>query len=315
MFDELLKNQNTFAVESQKKQFYFKNLSKQNNSIGVNVTKGLNRVLVNPGDTVDWTNARYVKYTWKSSSDGISWTNNEVTSAIVATDIAYDDPSKGKYVGVTPKTLFTLAPNEVLFIKDFEATTDTASIVLNGYVQNVWHWTFTNSTNGYFAIGGDVSTFSSNIKRGLDFNYCFYYTYLKDASRLVIDSFIDGSNPVSYWFRYAERLEKAPVLPLKTLQIGCYGYMFHHCIRLVQAPVLPAETLVDSCYSNMFRDCTSLNWIKAYFVYGQNKPYALNNWVNGVASSGTFLKDANNTWIKSGVSGTPANWTVQNITI
>ena len=38
----------------------------------------------------------------------------------------------------------------------------------------------------------------------------------------------------------------------------------------------------------------------------------MSNWVNGVASSGTFVKNAAATWTSScGTSTYPCNWTVQ----
>lgn len=38
----------------------------------------------------------------------------------------------------------------------------------------------------------------------------------------------------------------------------------------------------------------------------------LNNWVNGVSSTGTFVKNAAMTSLPTGASGIPSGWTVQN---
>ena len=35
-----------------------------------------------------------------------------------------------------------------------------------------------------------------------------------------------------------------------------------------------------------------------------------NNWVNGVASSGTFVKNKDATWNVTGINGIPTGWTV-----
>jgi hypothetical protein len=35
------------------------------------------------------------------------------------------------------------------------------------------------------------------------------------------------------------------------------------------------------------------------------------NWVAGVASTGTFVKNASATWDVSGVNGIPSGWTVE----
>lgn len=87
--------------------------------------------------------------------------------------------------------------------------------------------------------------------------------------------------------------------------------MFIGCTSLTHAPQLPATTLTTWCYGSMFSGCTNLNYIKMLatntFEYG-----CLNNWVVGVAQSGTFVKDASMTKLPTGSSGIPDGWTVQN---
>jgi hypothetical protein len=60
----------------------------------------------------------------------------------------------------------------------------------------------------------------------------------------------------------------------------------------------------------MFYGCTSLNYIKALFTTTPSDSYT-QNWVNGVASSGTFVKNSNATWNVTGVDGIPTGWTVE----
>ena len=101
------------------------------------------------------------------------------------------------------------------------------------------------------------------------------------------------------------------ILP-PTLRTGCYNYMFYLCTLLTTAPVLPATTLVTACYEGMFNGCSSLNYVKCLATEtesGSNDQ--TNNWLRGVSSSGTFVKDANTTW-PSGESGIPSGWTIQN---
>jgi len=69
--------------------------------------------------------------------------------------------------------------------------------------------------------------------------------------------------------------------------------------------------LTSYCYQGMFGDCTSLNYIKAMFTTTPSTTYT-RDWVNGVASSGTFVKNSAATWNVSGVNGIPNGWTVQN---
>lgn len=102
-------------------------------------------------------------------------------------------------------------------------------------------------------------------------------------------------------------------LPFKILTPHCYSGMFSGCKNLEKAPELPAETLVASCYTQMFQNCKKLNYIKmlASEIYGSGSDYdSLYNWVNGVSSTGTFVKNPAMTSLSTGVNGIPEGWTV-----
>lgn len=120
-------------------------------------------------------------------------------------------------------------------------------------------------------------------------------------------------NSCKSMFSGCTSLVNAPVLPATTLGRDCYEYMFSGCTSLVNAPELPATTLVDDCYRYMFNGCTSLTYIKmmATDISANNCLY---DWVNGVASSGTFVKNAAATWDVVGVNGVPEGWTVETAT-
>ena len=85
--------------------------------------------------------------------------------------------------------------------------------------------------------------------------------------------------------------------------------MFGGCTSLENAPVLPAMTLVADCYSYMFSKCSKLNYVKALFTTTPSSNYT-RSWLNGVASSGTFVKNAAATWNVVGADGVPEGWTV-----
>ena len=113
-------------------------------------------------------------------------------------------------------------------------------------------------------------------------------------------------------FYRCTNLVNAPELPATTLAQGCYAKMFESCTSLKTAPTLPSTELVVECYEWMFNRCSSLNYIKAMFTTTPGTDYTY-NWVSGVASTGTFVKNANATWDAtgvSGVSGIPSGWTV-----
>ena len=85
--------------------------------------------------------------------------------------------------------------------------------------------------------------------------------------------------------------------------------MFRTCNKITTAPDLPATTLVSSCYNYMFYQCSLLAYIKAMFTTTPTTSYT-NSWVNGVAASGTFVKNSSASWDVTGVNGVPSGWTV-----
>ena len=84
--------------------------------------------------------------------------------------------------------------------------------------------------------------------------------------------------------------------------------MFQGCTSLTKAPELPALDLDIICYADMFAGCTKLNSVKAAFTTIASN--SINNWLYGVSSTGTFYKNKNATWDKTGPNGIPSGWTV-----
>ena len=103
----------------------------------------------------------------------------------------------------------------------------------------------------------------------------------------------------------------APALPATTLAASCYRQMFYMCVELTTGPELPAATLVDSCYRDMFDHCYELNYIKCLATDISATDCTL-NWVDTVASAGTFVKASGTNWT-TGVNGIPNNWTVEEV--
>ena len=121
-------------------------------------------------------------------------------------------------------------------------------------------------------------------------------------------------------------LEEAPELPAMDLEVMCYQYMFEGCTSLEKAPVLPATTLNYWCYEKMFNGCSSLNYIKMMGTQVKKDTWTgyklvdLTNdnigsycteWVNGVAASGTFIKNPEAVWDATGPNGIPEGWTIE----
>ena len=120
-----------------------------------------------------------------------------------------------------------------------------------------------------------------------------------------------ASNCYYGMFEGCTGLTSAPALPARTLADYCYFCMFAGCTSLTSAPELPATTLVQYCYALMFSGCSSLNYIKM-LATDISATDCMRDWVSGVAENGSFERNPESTWVKTGDSGIPIGWSVIN---
>ena len=207
----------------------------------------------------------------------------------------------------------------------------------------------TFSSTGNFEVEGNVMSllYGDNYATQVSLagkNYAFYNlfydcTQLVSAEIMLLPATTLSTRCYSQMFYGCTSLTTAPEIPEATMATSCYRSMFNRCSNLVKAPSviksatntmttsactymfylcsslttapdLPTTTLGSHCYRQMFQGCSSLNYIKAMFTTTPSTSYT-RDWVSGVASSGTFVKNANATWDVSGVNGIPTNWTIQ----
>ena len=165
-------------------------------------------------------------------------------------------------------------------------------------------------TGGLFKCYGTISSLinNSNLVPANAFVRLFQGTNILTAPVLP-GTYLEDYVYMSM-FENCSNLTKAPALPATTLAAYCYKYMFRNCSSLTTAPALPATKLTTSCYQYMFDGCSKLNYIKAMFTSTPGKNYTY-NWVKGVSSKGTFVKNHAATWTTTGVHAIPTGWTVQ----
>ena len=181
----------------------------------------------------------------------------------------------------------------------------------------------TFSSTGRFEAQGNVMSllFGDEFKGKTDLtgkNYAFYGLFSSNSKLVNAQNISLPATTLASWcysnmFNGCTSLVNAPELPATTLSYQCYRYMFDGCTSLVNAPELPATELSYQCYRYMFDGCTKLNYIKAMFTTTPGTDYTY-NWVSGVASSGTFVKNSAATWNVTGVDGIPSGWTVETAT-
>jgi len=174
------------------------------------------------------------------------------------------------------------------------------------------------SSTGQFAVEGNAMSLVNGdnfIGATTISNYQFKNLFSGCTSVISAENFILPATTLygqcyDTMFGGCTSLTSAPALPATTLAYSCYSGMFRGCTSLRTAPELPATSAADNfCYQSMFNGCTNLNYIKclATDISGIS---TTENWVRGVAASGTFVKDANMTGWPTGANGIPTNWTV-----
>lgn len=88
---------------------------------------------------------------------------------------------------------------------------------------------------------------------------------------------------------------EAPMLPAMELSEFCYASMFENCVNLTKAPYLPATQLADGCYDRMFYGCSNLSSVHIgatdWYDYKNETDSISEDWLEGVASEGTFYND------------------------
>ena len=90
-------------------------------------------------------------------------------------------------------------------------------------------------------------------------------------------------------FSGCQNLEYAPMeLPATDLAESCYANMFSNCPKLVSSPEMKATTLAANCFENMFASSPKVEAIDISFYMGSFDAAYFNNWVSGVADSGTL---------------------------
>lgn len=183
----------------------------------------------------------------------------------------------------------------------------TENQTIGSFTSNYYKFVMT----GKIAASGNIQTLLKADGSRTDAPRFCYYNMFRGCASLstapALPATILAKNSYASMFRDCTSLTAAPALPAMTLASDCYYFMFAACSSLTTAPALPATTLADECYACMFLYCRSLASVDVSFT-DWNLTTATNNWVSGVAASGTFtcpaaLPD------ERGASKIPNGWT------
>ena len=141
-----------------------------------------------------------------------------------------------------------------------------------------------------------------------------YHTMFKGCTGLTVAPDLPATtvtpHAYSMMFESCSSLATAPVISATSVSSDSFYGMFADCTSLTDSPVLLPATLATESYYMMFNGCTSLTAITC-LATDKSATRCTQDWVVGVASSGTFYKAKNATW-SNGNNGVPYNWTIKN---
>lgn len=143
-----------------------------------------------------------------------------------------------------------------------------------------------------------------------------YYKMFNNCESLITTPKLPATtlmdNCYAYMFMNCTALTTTYDLPAENIGYSSYQDMFHGCTSLVKAPEIKGKYINHYSLTNMFSGCTNLNYIKILVENPTGYLGTFSSWVNGVSSTGTFVKKRGVTY-PSGTSGIPEGWTVEEI--
>ena len=264
----------------------------------------------------------------------VAFTNNGSTADGYKYRTAAAGADWGDWASYTLGTVITLANvgDRVQFIGNQEPGSGSSK-----YIR------FVSSSVGNLKVYGNVMSLKSGLDGSGDYseafktdntitnNYAFANlfngnTKITDISQLVLPAISLVTGCYYCMFRGCTGLTGAlpeGLLPATTLTPYCYFRMFEGCTGITQTPRLNATALVDYCYQAMFRNCSELSTVYCYASSGINTSSSTYKWLDGVAASGTFYKNASagatsggsdTNWPLNDEDGIPSGWTLDSYT-
>ena len=250
----------------------------------------------------------------------VYWRSNSLAKTI---DYSLNNGTWTSITSATTPVSITVAANDVVRFRGSNATYATNKSTYSGFghgeAGTSGQSTYDNDAADFDIEGNIMSLiYGDNFVgqtafNGSTYNFCSLFKKAKcvSAENLVLPATTMTEACYRAMFSWCTYLEEAPSLPATTLAQYCYWYMFEKC-AITTAPDLLFETFVANSCGSMFNGCASLNYIKCMANAGFNTTNCKQNWVSGVASSGTFVKDSGvttSTWT-TGANGIPTNWLV-----
>lgn len=267
-----------------------------------------NSIIINPGITAHYEISTDGGNSWDEHTGSYTVDHLDMFDNIMvrSTRSFFSNLTDRDYVNVfsSAKDIKTYGNIMSLIYGDsfLDGTTHEPITEFKSNITDVFRSLFTGCTTLVDAKGLALpaTTLVSSCYRGM-FDGCATLQY---APKLPATTLADSC--YKNMFNGCVILQYAPELPATTLANNCYSWMFQNNKRLTTAPDLNATTYTQHCYDGMFRYCSNLNHIQCLL----SPAYIFTSWVDGVAATGTFVKNPEEHSWPEGKDGIPTGWTV-----
>lgn len=241
----------------------------------------------------------------------IIYKNKEYVSLYLGSTKMYEKKQEVLYDGLT----FTALSASTVSLLNYGSNTPDIKYSYDGANWTQWDYSIINLSEGtkiffkglnnrFCAAINEYSTFSMTGKIAVS----GHLSSISDDGACNTDK-----ENVRHLFQNCTALVDVSNLILKSKDgnRGFYYHLFDGCSNIEKSPVIQLETFnIRDIMGYMFQNCSKLNHITAMLLTTPSFSFT-SNWVNGVAASGTFVKNKDATWDVTGKNGIPTGWTVE----
>jgi hypothetical protein len=184
----------------------------------------------------------------------------------------------------------------------------------------------TFSSTNRFNVEGNIMSLvygddflSSTVTSNYQFRKLFYKcTTLESAENLVFPNTVLRKESCMYTFYGCSSLVLPPSAiysnNTERMEIQACYMMFKNCTSLIKSGTLYFNTLGSMGLMQMYNGCSSLSEITC-LATNISANRCTENWVSGVAASGTFKKPSSMSSWTTGTSGIPSGWAVEDVPV
>lgn len=191
--------------------------------------------------------------------------------------------------------------------KDCTTIVNAKDLVLptfESYHQYIYNGLFQNCTSLVSQPSLPSSTLAISCYGSMYYN-C---TLLTDSATLPATTL--AASCYRYMYYNCSNLETVnPILATTAVGTDCMNQMFRICKKITRVELHLTGALTQSCCYQMFFGCSLLSYVKC-LATDISATNCLNNWLQNVSSTGTFIQTEGVTWPR-GKSGIPDNWTIE----